>query len=63
MWRNTRRRAWRLRTIIRARRALALGAGGRGEVYRAGDGRLQRDVALKIIPEPFASDPERLARL
>jgi serine/threonine protein kinase len=33
-----------------------------GEVYRARDSRLRRDVALKILPEPLASDPERQAR-
>jgi len=39
-----------------------IGAGGMGEVYRARDGRLRRDVALKIIPERFQDDPDRVAR-
>jgi len=40
-----------------------VGAGGMGEVYRAQDTKLERDVAIEVLPPAVAQDPERLARL
>ena len=50
------------RTLGHYRITAAIGAGGMGEVYRATDSKLGRDVAIKILPAAVAEDPERLAR-
>ncbi|MDX2435580.1 MAG: protein kinase, partial [Acidobacteriota bacterium] len=49
-------------TLLHYRVTAALGVGGMGEVWRAEDQKLGREVALKVLPEEFAQDPERMAR-
>ncbi len=50
------------RTLAHYRISTAIGAGGMGEVYRATDTKLARDIALKVLPPAMAVDPDRLAR-
>ena len=50
------------KTLSHYRIVEKIGEGGMGEVYRARDTKLDRDVALKVLPEAFTSDPDRLAR-
>src|SRR3982750_1562566 len=49
-------------TLSHYRVTSKLGAGGMGEVFRATDSKLNRDVALKLLPETFSSEPDRMAR-
>ncbi|HEX7795048.1 MAG TPA: protein kinase [Vicinamibacterales bacterium] len=53
--------SWHAPRPVSSRRR-EIGAGGMGEVYRATDPDLKRDVAIKVLPATLASDPERLTR-
>ncbi|MCB1009858.1 MAG: serine/threonine protein kinase, partial [Acidobacteria bacterium] len=50
------------RSLASYRVTAKIGEGGMGEVWRATDTRLEREVAIKVLPEAFVADPERLAR-
>ena len=50
------------KTITHYKITAKLGQGGMGEVYHATDTKLDREVAIKILPDEFADSPERLAR-
>ena len=49
-------------TLAHYRITQKIGEGGMGEVYRATDSKLHRDVAIKVISASYATDPERMAR-
>jgi serine/threonine protein kinase len=51
------------RTVSHYKIIEKIGAGCMGEVYRAEDTNLNRQVAIKVLPEMFSGDPERMARL
>src|SRR5215831_12318672 len=54
--------AWIGRVIDQYKVLGVIGAGGMGIVYRAHDSRLERDVAIKVLPEEFCQDPDRVIR-
>lgn len=51
------------KTLLHYRFVEEIGRGAMGSVWRAADTTLERDVAVKILPEPLAEDPELLARI